>query len=192
MNFKWDKKYFRWGVTGFLVLASAILFYYFVFHNTQFIQIFKNIINICFPIIDGLVIAFLLCPMVNWFERKFFVIFRKKERRSEPLSDTAFKWLRVLSIFLSYLIIISLLSAFIITVVPQIRDSITSIYAQSSQYRENIEKWLAELFEKYPNIEVWVMDSYDTYAAQFNEWKNTYLLPKAQELLATVSAGVVN
>ena len=192
MNFKWDKKYFRWGVTGFLVLASAILFYYFVFHNTQFIQIFKNIINICFPIIDGLVIAFLLCPMVNWFEHKFFVIFRKKERRSEPLSDTAFKWLRVLSIFLSYLIIISLLTAFIITVVPQIRDSITSIYAQSSQYRENIENWLTELFEKYPNIEVWVMDSYDTYAAQFNEWKNTYLLPKAQELLATVSAGVFN
>ena len=27
MNFKWDKKYLHWGVTAFLVLASAILFY---------------------------------------------------------------------------------------------------------------------------------------------------------------------
>ncbi len=192
MNFKWDKKYLHWGVTGFLVLASAILFYYFVFHNAQFIQIFKNIINICFPIIDGLVIAFLLCPMINWFEKKFFILFRKKEKREVPLSDAAFKWLRVLSILLSYVIVISLLSAFIITVVPQIRDSVTSIYNQSSQYRKNIESWLAELFQKYPNIEVWVMDSYDTYAVQFNEWKNNYLLPKAQELLATVSTGVFN
>ncbi len=192
MNFKWDKKYLYWGVTGFSVLAAAILFYYFVFHNAQFIQIFANVIDICFPIIDGLVIAFLLCPMVNWFEQKFFILFRKKEKRGEPLSKSAFKWLRVLSILLSYTIVISLLAAFIITVVPQIRDSVTSIYHQSSQYRENIEKWLAELFEKYPKIEVWVMDSYDTYAAEFNEWKNSYLLPKAQELLSTVSTGVVN
>ncbi len=192
MNFKWDKKYLYWGVTAFLVLASAILFYYFVFHNAQFLQIFKNIINICFPVIDGLIIAFLLCPLINWFEQKVFILFRKKEKRSEPVSEKAAKWLRVLSILLSYVIVISLLTAFIITVIPQIKESITNIYAQSSQYKANIENWLNDLFEKYPDIEVWVMDSFDTYAAQFSEWKNNYLLPKVQELLATVSTGVFN
>lgn len=192
MNFKWDKKYLHWGITAFLVLASAILFYYFVFHNTQFLQIFKNIINICFPVIDGLIIAFLLCPLINWFEQKVFILFRKKEKRSEPVSEKAAKWLRVLSILLSYVIVISLLTAFIITVIPQIKESITNIYAQSSQYKANIENWLNNLFEKYPDVEVWVMDSFDTYAAQFSEWKNNYLLPKIQELLATVSTGVFN
>ncbi len=192
MGFKWDKKYLHWGVTAFLVAAAAILFYYFVFHNEQFLQIFKNIINICFPIIDGLVIAFLLCPMINWFEKKVFVLFRKKEKRSEPISDTSFKWLRVLSIFLSYLIVFALISAFIITVVPQVRMSIENIYHQSSQYKTNIENWIMDLFDKNPDLEVWVMDSYETYAAQFSEWKNSYLLPKAQELLATVSTGVFN
>lgn len=192
MNFKWDKKYLYWGVTAFLVLASAILFYYFVFHNAQFLQIFKNIINICFPVIDGLIIAFLLCPLINWFEQKVFILFRKKEKRSEPVSEKAAKWLRVLSILLSYVIVISLLTAFIITVIPQIKESITNIYAQSSQYKANIENWLNDLFKKYPDIEVWVMDSFDTYAAQFSEWKNNYLLPKVQELLATVSTGVFN
>lgn len=192
MNFKWDKKYLYWGVTAFLVLTSAILFYYFVFHNAQFLQIFKNIINICFPVIDGLIIAFLLCPLINWFEQKVFILFRKKEKRSEHVSEKAAKWLRVLSILLSYVIVISLLTAFIITVIPQIKESITNIYAQSSQYKANIENWLNDLFEKYPDIEVWVMDSFDTYAAQFSEWKNNYLLPKVQELLATVSTGVFN
>lgn len=192
MNFKWDKKYLHWGVTAFLVLASAILFYYFVFHNEQFIQIFRNIIDICFPIIDGLVIAFLLCPMINWFERKVFVLFRKKEKRNEPVSEKCAKWLRVLSILLSYIIVISLLTAFIITVIPQVRMSIINIWDQSSQYKENIETWLADLLVKYPDIEVWVMDSYETYAAEFSEWKNSYLLPKAQELLATVSIGLFN
>lgn len=192
MGFKWDKKYLHWGVTAFCVLAAAIVFYYFVFHNSQFIQVFTDIVNICFPVIDGLIIAFLLCPMVNWFEKRVFVLFRNKEKRCEPLSENAHKWQRVLSILFSYIIVISLLTAFIITVIPQIRESITSIYGQSAMYKENIETWLADLFEKYPNIEVWVMDSYETYSVQFNEWKNSYLLPKAQELLTTVSAGVVN
>ncbi len=192
MGFKWDKKYLHWGVTAFLAAAAAILFYYFVFHNEQFLQIFKNIVDICFPIIDGLVIAFLLCPLINWFEQKVFVLFRKKEKRSEPVSKNTAKWLRVVSIFLSYTIVISLLSAFIITVVPQVRLSIENIYHQSSQYKANIENWIADLFVKYPDIEVWVMDSYEAYASQLSEWKNNYLLPKAQELLTAVSAGVFN
>lgn len=192
MNFKWDKKYLHWGITAFLVLASAILFYYFLFHNEQFLHFFTNIIDICFPIIDGLVIAFLLCPMINWFERRVFVLFRKKEKRTEPVSETAFKWLRVLSIFLSYIIVISLLTAFVLTVIPQIKESVMNIYAQSSQYKENIESWIADVFEKNPDIELWVMDLYENYTAQFTEWKNNFLLPKAQELLATVSTGVFN
>ncbi len=192
MSFKWDKKYLYWGITAFCVLAAAILFYYFVFHNEQFIQVFRNLVDICFPVIDGLIIAFLLCPMVNWFEKRFFVLFRKKEKRSEPLDEKSQKWMRVLSILLSYTIVISLLTAFIITVIPQIRESVTSIYAQSSMYKDNIENWLADLFYKYPDIEVWVMDSFENYSAQLNEWKNNYLLPKAQEILATVSTGVVS
>lgn len=192
MNFKWDKKYLHWGITAFLVLASAILFYYFVFHNTQFLNFFRNIVNICFPIIDGLVIAFLLCPMVNWFERKVFILFRKKEKRNEPLSEKTFKWFRVLSILFSYVIIISLLSLFFITVIPQVKTSIENIYYQSSQYKINIEKWLADLFEKNPKIEAYILDNYEYFSEQFGQWKNNYLLPKAQELLATLSTGVFN
>ncbi len=192
MNFKWDKKYLFWGLTAFFSLAAAILFYYFVFHNAQFIQIFKDIVNICFPIIDGLVIAFLLCPMVNWFEKKVFILFVKKEKRSVPLSENTRKWWRVLSIFLSYVIVLSLLTAFAFTVVPQIRDSVVSIYNQSSMYRHNIEKWLAELFEKYPDFEVWVNDSFQNYEAEFENWKNTFLVPKIQQLIATVSLSLYN
>lgn len=192
MNFKWDKKYLYWGITGFAVLATSILFYYFVFHNAQFIQIFKDLINICFPIIDGLIIAFLLCPLINWLENRVFILLRKKEKRSEPVSPKAQKWIRILSIFLAYFIVISLLTAFGITVVPQIRDSIMNIYAQSSEYKQNIETWLAEIFVKYPDLEILVNDSFETYAAQFETWQNDYLIPKIQEVLTTVSVSLFN
>ena len=190
MNFKWDKKYLYWGITALLVLVCAILFYYFIFNNAQFVQAIKNLIKICLPVIDGLVIGFLLCPMVNWFEHKILLLFCKNN--PNPLTEKAAKWLRIVSILLTYIIVMLLLAAFIITIIPQIKESIISIYSQSSLYKENIEAWLSDLYEKYPDLEVWIKDSIEAYEAEFNLWKDNYLMPKVQELIAKVSTGVFN
>lgn len=190
MHFKWDKKYLYWGFTAFIVLACSILFYYVVFHNEQFSGVVKNVINICFPIIDGLIIAFLLCPMINWFEKKVFSRVIPKLKRGERLGETGQKWMRAGSIFLSFFIVILLLAAFFISVIPQIRLSIENIVAQSSTYKENIETWLIEIDQKYPELSNIIGDKLEEYADNFKAWQNDNLLPKIQELLTTVSVSV--
>lgn len=190
MHFKWDKKYLYWGFTAFIVLACSILFYYVVFHNEQFSGVVKNVINICFPIIDGLIIAFLLCPMINWFEKKVFSRVIPKLKRGERLGETGQKWMRAGSIFLSFFIVILLLAAFFISVIPQIRLSIENIVAQSSTYKENIETWLIEIDQKYPELSNIIGDKLEEYADNLKEWQNDNLLPKIQELLTTVSVSV--
>lgn len=190
MHFKWNKKYLYWGFTAFIVLACSILFYYVVFHNEQFSGVVKNVINICFPIIDGLIIAFLLCPMINWFEKKVFSRVIPKLKRGERLGETGQKWMRAGSIFLSFFIVILLLAAFFISVIPQIRLSIENIVAQSSTYKENIETWLVEIDQKYPELSNIIGDKLEEYADNFKAWQNDNLLPKIQELLTTVSVSV--
>ena len=190
MNFKWDKKYFHWGLTAFFVLASSILFYYFVFHNEQFLQIFENIIDICFPIIDGLIIAFLMCPMINWIEKRLFARIIPKLKKGERLTQTGQKWMRAGSIFLSFAVVILLLIAFFVAVIPQIRMSIENIIAQSSTYKENIENWLVEIDQKYPELSNIIGDTLNEYADDFKVWQNENLLPRIQELLTTVSVSV--
>ncbi len=190
MHFRWDKKYLYWGMTAFVVLAAAIIFYYIVFHNEQFAEIIKNIVNICFPIIDGLVIAFLLCPMINWIEKRIFARIIPKLRRGERLNDNAQKWMRAGSIFLAYVIVILLLVAFFISVIPQIRLSIENIIAQSSQYRSNIESWINDINSKYPDLAVLITDTYQEYADELKVWQNENLMSKVQELLTTVSVSV--
>lgn len=192
MNFRWDKKYLYWGITAFVVLACGILFYYLVFHNSQFATILKNIVNICFPIIDGLIIAFLLCPLINWMEKKVFVLFRKKENRDKELTPKQQKITRALSITVSYVLVLLCLTAFVLTVVPQIKLSIENIIAQSSMYRTNIESWINDIAVKNPNMEDMINDLYTKYSDDFTAWSSENLIPKAQELLKTVSLSVFN
>lgn len=193
MKFRWDKKYLYWGVTAFVVIACSIMFYYLLFHGQQFINIINEIIDVCFPVIDGLIIAFLLCPMINWFEKKVFVLFRKKERREEPLSAKTAKWYRVFSITISYVIVIGALTLFFITVIPQIKLSIENIIAQSSQYKENIINWYNDFSGKYPIVAEYVDEfvSEDNLNFSFDSLKESGILPKVQNFLTTLSLSVV-
>lgn len=190
MHFKWDKKYLYWGITAFIVLSCSILFYYVVFHNEQFSGIVKNVINICFPIIDGLIIAFLMCPMINWIEKRLFARVIPKLKKGERLTQAGQKWMRAGSIFLSFSVVILLLIAFFVAVIPQIRMSIENIIAQSSTYKENIESWLVEIDQNYPELSNIIGDTLNEYADDFKVWQNENLLPRIQELLTTVSVSV--
>ena len=82
-HFKWDKKYLYWGITAFSVIACAILFYM----ALNYIDTLKNgisaLVRILSPFIWGLVIVYLLHPLVRFLQRKIFgrfsaKLFRKK------------------------------------------------------------------------------------------------------------------
>ena len=79
MKYHWDKKYLYWGVTAFIVLALSIAFCFLLFNLDVISGWIDKAIEICSPIIAGLVIAFLLSPLVNWLEKRVFYIFYHKK-----------------------------------------------------------------------------------------------------------------
>ncbi|MFG6333864.1 MAG: AI-2E family transporter, partial [Lachnospiraceae bacterium] len=70
MKFKFEKKYLYWGLTGFLALAGAILFYYILIHRSNFKGGINRFRTIAMPIIDGFVLAYLFTPILNMIEKK--------------------------------------------------------------------------------------------------------------------------
>ena len=71
MKFKPQKKYFHIGLTIFLT-AIAIMIAYFLFFRIGQIKAGLNRINsILAPVFYGLVIAYLMTPLLNIIERKF-------------------------------------------------------------------------------------------------------------------------
>lgn len=73
-----DNKYFRWGLTAFLTAAAGILFYFVIFHMRVLKSGIDLVIAILMPVIYGLLISYVLWPLVRIFETKLFGKILKK------------------------------------------------------------------------------------------------------------------
>ncbi|MBP5384197.1 MAG: AI-2E family transporter, partial [Lachnospiraceae bacterium] len=60
-----NKKYFYYGLTVFLSLSAVILFCYIIFYAENFSQMKADLVQILLPLIDGVVIAYILSPLQN-------------------------------------------------------------------------------------------------------------------------------
>ena len=206
----------QFGMVLLVVALVAITFCYLIYHQENVSTFWSKIMKILTPIIDGLVIAFLLIPMVNFFEHKFFPMFVPKKvkynlaiKRVEAFealdgcSDeekkkyykkirTRFKITRFASIFLSILILAILIYGFFYSVIPQIRDSITSIVAKSDSYSKNVTKIVNDFTQKHPEMAQTIEKNWNLYYDDIIAWRDTTLIPKVKDWAVNASKHVVS
>ena len=106
MKLRWDNQHVRWGVTSFLVIAASMLFYYGVFHMKTLITGIQTFLGILTPIVYGVVIAFLLTPVLNFLEKKIiYPLLARKEVSVGKKGRKAIRWACVMYVSLpcSYL-----------------------------------------------------------------------------------------
>lgn len=186
MKFRIDKKYVRWGITAFLVIAASISFYYLLFHGSNISSGFQTFTKIAMPILDGLILAYLLNPVLNGVEKKCILPICEKMNIKLSNEKTK-KKIRMLSIVLTIIIVGSFLYGFFAMIIPQLIRSIQSIIFQFPVYIDNLYIWIGKLLADNPYIESVFTDVFDTYSEQVNGFLNNSLLPKMNELIRSVS-----
>ena len=70
--FDMNNKYIGWGITAFVVIACAIVFYMLLHYVGSVIRVLSWIIRILSPFIWGAIIAYILAPSIDWNEEKIF------------------------------------------------------------------------------------------------------------------------
>lgn len=71
MKWKIEKKYLKIGLLALGVIVLAILFQYMLEHGTE-VQQFKTLVKqTMMPIVFGFILAYLLNPILKFFERCF-------------------------------------------------------------------------------------------------------------------------
>ena len=149
--FRWDKKYLYWGITAFCVVAAAILFYMALNYLPVFGKWIGSIVNILSPFIWGLVITYLLAPLMKAMEKNVFLpltarIFKKSKKH------TGKRLARGLSVFLSVVVFLAVIAALVYLILPQLYSSIDTIVKNSPTYIDNLGKWAEQLLQDYPEI----------------------------------------
>ena len=149
-HFRWDKKYWFWGMTAFAVIAAAILFYMALSYLPALGNALKKLSRILSPFIWGLVFTYLLTPLMRSMEKHLFYPLGKKLYRKNPVGAKRFG--RVLSVLLSIIVLLAVLTALVYMILPQIYSSIETIITNSPVYLENLNNWFDKVLTDFPAL----------------------------------------
>lgn len=184
---KRNKNHIRWGLTAFLVVLASLISYYIIFHIDNFKGILSKIIVILMPVIDGMVIAYLLTPLLNYFERKlvrpFFNIFPFKINMKHQ---------RMCSILVTMIVVFLGFYVFFAMVIPQISTSIMTIIEQFPTYVNTLTIWISKILNDNPEFATFITDMINEYSVDLNNFFNTKIIPEINNVIVTVSKSVVS
>ena len=125
MKLEWNKKYTTIAIYSFIVLALTVVFALSLIHMDSVWEFVKNILSKLSPIITGIIFAYLLNPILTFFETKVF----KKVYKNKPYS----KLRRALSITSVMITVAAVIYLIIIILYPQVAESYKSlIYSYDS------------------------------------------------------------
>jgi predicted PurR-regulated permease PerM len=189
MKFNLNNKYFRWGLTAFLVVVASILFYSFVFHGANIKAGLDVLVSILMPVVWGLAIAYLLTPVLNFVERKILFPICKRLRLKESKKEKTI--VRGISIILTAFLFIGLIYLLFYMMLSQIVPSVQNIISNFDSYTKNFNKWLNQIMDANPDLGNSMVKVVDKFTDELEVWLND-LVPNSAGLIKTVSVSVIN
>lgn len=193
---KKENHYFAWGLTAVCVVCAIMLIYDLIFReqDSLVMSYAGMLMGIIAPILYGCVIAYLLAPILNWFER---VILRQGGKKTA-------RWARPISMVLTWLVVILLFYALLSILLPELYKSILLLAGNIKTYYRTIEAWVLRLLENNPDLSEQVQVLFNQYYQQAVDWMQTdqapqqglgwlqdNILPQLQAAIQAVSGGVV-
>ena len=182
-RFKWDKKYLYWGITAFLVIAAAVLFYMLLQHLPDVKKGWNRIMTILAPFVWGLIIAYLLLPLTRQLEKLLSSNAMKK-------AHVKGKFARIASIIISEIVLLVLLTAFVLLILPQLYSSIETIVVNSPEYYSKMSEWIELKLEDHPEVEKYVAQALESMSNQLLDLVKNRLLPSMGNVISSVTTGV--
>lgn len=189
MKFRFEKKYVYWGVTAFLVIAASLIFYYLLFHMNNVRAGFRTFTKTCMPIIDGLVLAYLMTPLVKHMERDFFIPLCKRLNLNTESAKTK-KGMRLLSALITVIFVFVLLYLLCASIIPQLIVSIQNIALQLPVYATNLQDWIQKLFENNDDLAGIVTSLINQYSNELEDYLNSKLVPQLNVILTQFSSSI--
>ena len=185
-----DNKYAAIGVTAFMVIVASALAVFVIFNFGLVLSGFRRLLRILTPIIDGVALAYILTPLLNFVEREW--VSKLYVRSIKPMTPKRKRTRRNLSILVTYIIFSGLIYLFFRLIIPQLINSIKSIVYQFPRYINNLEVFITQLFDDYPDIETTINEFITDYSIQLNTYIQNKLIPQAEDLIKVFSMSVFN
>lgn len=184
------EKYWYAGLTGFCVIVAAVVVYL-IFSNISGVGSVLSAINTAlFPVYIGIVVAYLLAPLVDKIEHFLFVPLFQKVYKGKK--NKAQNHARGFSVFVVLILALLVVFGLLMLVIPELVNSISGFASNLPGYYDNMIKWGNKMFQSYPKLAELYAQFSSTIYENLLAWLQNDLLPNSNKLLSTVTDGLVN
>ncbi len=187
---KSNSQYFRWGLTAFIVIAAAILFYFGLDYLGQVFAVLGDLMDILNPFVWGFVIFYLLLPFMNIFESKLFSPLTKNLYETHPKMKRRKKLARGLSVLFSEILMLLLISALLYLIIPQLYESIQNIVVAAPEYFTKAYDAIVKLFDKNPEVAEYAEAIFGNLTNTLTKWAQNTVLPNMDSIISDITSGV--
>ena len=181
-----NRRYFKWGLTALVVIFISILLVVIFTNLPGFFTVLASIGKILSPLISGVVIAFLLNPLVNFVDCRLRPLLQKKLK-----AQTAKNLSRTAGIVMALIVAGILVYGFFAMLLPQLYESVMSIVDNAGTYFNSIETWATNVLEDNPDIQGYVDKGLEQLRGFIENWVKTTFLSDMSKLVTTVSTSVI-
>ena len=137
------------------------------------------------PLIIGCAFAFLLNPIVKFFKKQFRKIIKKKKAaEADKLANT-------IAVTVTAVIFVGMIIALLAIILPQLKDSLFTLYEKLPGYFDGIKKWLNGVFSNSPEIQKTISQYMDNFQSVLSKLFSETLLPNMDSVISWITSGLM-
>ena len=193
---KWKPGKKQASIMMSVIICSVILMliYYLIFNWKTVNKGIGNIISILTPIITGCVIAYILVPVLNFIENRwFYPIYKLKGiDLKNPVNRKKKKKVRSVSVLLTIAFLFIVLYAMLAVLIPQLVKSINEIVNSFPSYVSNTQKFIDKYLDDNPRVRI-VFDSVlQQYSSTITDTFKSKLVPNLTTVIQRATKSMIS
>ncbi len=181
------KPYLAIGLIALLVIVLGISFFFLLYRYHGVTQLVDKLMVILQPISIGLILAYLVTPIVNFEERHLLPFFKQKIKNKRK----AKKVVRVLSVIGALSFVAVVIGILLQMVIPELYRSINGMIGTLPKQVSDFMDWISDYISSDSEISGYLEMILTNGTEFFENWAKTEFLPQTKNILAGVTSGVI-
>lgn len=169
-------------LANLMVVFLGILFYLGLSHFSDLLNLLRSFYQMIWPFVTAFIIAWLVNPIVRFFENKVFRRGRLKLRRG-------------LAITCSYVAVLLLIGALMYIILPQVYESLLMLIDKVPSYLKGLSGMVNDLADRFSLLDTenasFIVDTYTDLITRLTGWVQS-ILPKVLNFGVSVGSSIVN
>ncbi len=186
MRIKLEKQHYQWGLTAFLVILCCFIVFFLIYRIDSVQHVLGKIVDVMMPLIYGMVMAYLLCPIYNFTVSRSYTLFNKGKYKFKHDLTIA----KVVGTIISLAILIIAIAGVLWMIIPGLFDSIMKVIDAVPAAMRSFTQWVDVKFANLPVAKDYLDQLSHNITDYAIDFATNTILPHSANMAAAISGTV--